>query len=140
LTRRFIFEVPAVALVIPQFLTGAVAVTVAAAATGALGGLRSLSEVEALLIVVAGVVATALPFGALLLLSEVATAAQASLVAYLVPLLGVIGSVWFLREPLTLALVVGGALILAGVVLAERAERRSPLLTSKSERAPTGSR
>ncbi|HUO46388.1 MAG TPA: DMT family transporter [Acidimicrobiia bacterium] len=127
LTRRFILVVPASRLLVPQFVGAGIVVLVTALAFGGLSGLADLSSREAWLIVLSGTVATALPFVTLLMLAEIATAAKTSLVAYLVPLIGVTGSVTLLREALTPGLVIGGVLILTGVVLAERAERRQPL-------------
>jgi drug/metabolite transporter (DMT)-like permease len=75
-----------------------------------------------------GTAATTLPFGALLWLSELTTAARVALIAYVVPLVGVAGGVLILSEPLGWRLVSGGALILAGVVLADRSERRAHAL------------
>jgi len=124
LSRRFALGIPAVRLVVPQFVgAGAIAV-VAALPTGGLVGLGELNAAQWALLMMSGAVATALPFGAILWLSELASAAKTSLVAYLVPLIGVTGSVTLLGEPLTPGLVIGGALILLGVVIAERAERR----------------
>jgi drug/metabolite transporter (DMT)-like permease len=77
------------------------------------------------LIVLLGTACTTLPFGALLWLSQLTTAARVALMAYLVPLVGVAGGVLILGEPLGWRLLGGGALILAGVVLADRSERRA---------------
>jgi drug/metabolite transporter (DMT)-like permease len=123
LTRRFAMAMPATHLVVPQFIAAGGAALVIALPSQAMSGLAQMEGVDWALIFVSATVATALPFVALLLLSEVATAAKTSLVAYLVPLVGVTGSVLLLREPLTWGLLLGGLLILAGVVMAERAER-----------------
>ena len=80
------------------------------------------------LIAFLGTACTALPFGSLLWLSELTTAARVALMAYLVPLVGVTGGVVILDEPLGWRLVSGGALILAGVVLADRSERQAHAL------------
>ncbi|HKX74560.1 MAG TPA: DMT family transporter [Acidimicrobiia bacterium] len=124
LTRRFALGRPATQLVVPQFIAAGLVALAFALPSHALAGLAQMGVVDWILVLVSATVATALPFVALLLLSEIATAAKTSLVAYLVPLVGVTGSVLLLREPLTWGLVVGGALILFGVVIAERAERR----------------
>ncbi len=124
LSRRFAQLISPGRLVIPQFVgAGAVALLTALIADG-LAGLGRLDATQWWLLALSGTMATALPFVAILWLSEVATAAKTSLVAYLVPLIGVAGGVTLLHEPLTPGLVAGGALILLGVVVAERAERR----------------
>ncbi len=127
LSRRFALGTPAVQLVVPQFAGAGVIALAAAIPAGGLQGFADLTPTGWYLLMMSGAVATALPFWAILRLSELASAAKTSLVAYLVPLVGVTGSVVLLEEPLTSGLVIGGTLILVGVVIAERAERRRPL-------------
>jgi drug/metabolite transporter (DMT)-like permease len=129
LTRRFALGMPAVRLFVPQFVGAGVLALGLGLPSGAVTGLVALGPGPWLLILLSATLATAVPFVALLLLSEIATAAKTSLVAYLVPLVGVTGSVLLLDEPLTWALLIGGVMILAGVVIAERAERhRYPVI------------
>jgi drug/metabolite transporter (DMT)-like permease len=52
-------------------------------------------------------------------------AAQVAVYIYLNPLFAVLGSRWLLKEPLTLPLLAGGALILVGVALANRPRPRA---------------
>jgi len=127
LSRRFALGTPAVRLILPQFVGAGIIALATATPAGGLNGLGELGATEWGLLIMSGVVATAMPFGAILWLSELASAAKTSLVAYLVPLVGVTGSVVLLGERLTPASVIGGALILLGVVVAERAERRRSL-------------
>jgi drug/metabolite transporter (DMT)-like permease len=129
LTRRFALGMPAVRLFVPQFVGAGVLALGLGLPSGAVAGLGGLGTRAWLLIFLSATLATAVPFVALLLLSEIATAAKASLVAYLVPLVGVTGSVLLLGDALTWGLVMGGIMILAGVVIAERAERhRLPVM------------
>ena len=125
LTRRFALEMPAVALVVPQFVAGAAVILAAALLTGDISGIRDLDLGSWGLITLLGIVSTTVPFGALLWLSELTTASRVALMAYLVPLVGVAGGVLILGEPVGPRLMIGGALILAGVVLADRTERRA---------------
>ncbi len=132
LTRRFALVTPAAELVLPQFVAAASVVLVAALASGSIEGIGRMDLGSWGLIALLGIAATTLPFGALLWLSELTTAARVALMAYLVPLVGVAGGVLILDEPLGWRLVSGGALILAGVVLADRSERRAHALTRVS--------
>ncbi|MGH8928924.1 MAG: DMT family transporter [Acidimicrobiia bacterium] len=125
LTRRFALGTPAARLVLPQFVAAALAVTVTALATGSLAGVTRIDPGSWGLLITLGIVATTVAFGALLWLSEMATAARTALVAYLVPLVGVAGGVLILGDPVSGRLLLGGVLILAGVLAAERAERRA---------------
>ena len=125
LTRRFALRTPAAELVLPQFVAAAAVVLIAALASGSIEGIGRMDGGSFSLIVLLGTACTTLPFGALLWLSQLATAARVALMAYLVPLVGVAGGVLILGEPLGWRLLGGGALILAGVVLADRSERRA---------------
>ena len=130
LTRRFALRTPAAELVLPQFTTAAAVVLIAAIASGSIEGISRMDPGSWGLIALVGTASTALPFGALLWLSELTTAARVALMAYLVPLIGVAGGVLILDEPLGWRLVGGGALILGGVVLADRSERRAHALAT----------
>jgi drug/metabolite transporter (DMT)-like permease len=132
LTRRFALGTPAAELVLPQFVVAAAVVLVASLASGSVQGIGRMDLGSWGLIALLGTAATALPFGALLWLSELTTAARVALMAYLVPLVGVAGGVLILDEALGWRLVSGGALILAGVVLADRSERRAHTLSTVS--------
>lgn len=132
LTRRFALRTPAAELVLPQFMSAAAVVLIAAVASGSIEGIRRMDPGSWGLIALLGTAATTVPFGALLWLSESTTAVRVALMAYLVPLVGVAGGVLILDEPLGWRLVGGGALILAGVVLADRSERRVHALAPAS--------
>ena len=123
LTRRYALEVPAVKLIVPQFVAAAVVVLVVSLATGSIRGIGDLDAGSWGLSALLGVACTTLPFGALLWLSESITASRVALFGYLVPLVGVAGGVLILDEPLGLRFAIGGTLILGGVVIADRSER-----------------
>ncbi len=75
------------------------------------------------LIVYMATVSTVVPFVLYYRLLQDISATQVSLVGYLVPLVAVVGGIVLLGERLQGGMVLGGALILLGVVLADRAER-----------------
>lgn len=123
LNRRFALEIPATSLVVPQFVASALLVAIMGvpAGGGSLGGLTGAHWIG---IVVFALVSTALPFFALLKAGELASAAKASLIGYIVPLLASGLSIVFLGDPLSTAFVAGAALIVSGVYLADRSDRR----------------
>ncbi|MFQ5948206.1 MAG: DMT family transporter [Acidimicrobiia bacterium] len=69
---------------------------------------------------------TFLPFTLFYWMLQRTSATQASLVGYVVPLVAVLGGVILLGERIGPGIAVGGALILVGVVLTDRAETRRP--------------
>jgi drug/metabolite transporter (DMT)-like permease len=133
LTRRFALKVPASELVLPQFVAATGVVLAAALASGSIEGIGRMDRGSFGLIVLLGTACTTVPFGALLWLSQSTTAARVALMAYLVPLVGVTGGILILGEPLGWRLLGGGALILAGVMLADRTERRAHALARLSK-------
>ena len=133
LTRRFALKVPASELVLPQFVAATGVVLAAALASGSIEGIGRMDRGSFGLIVLLGTACTTVPFGALLWLSQSTTAARVALMAYLVPLVGVTGGILILGEPLGWRLLGGGALILAGVMLADRSERRAHALARLSK-------
>ncbi len=68
-----------------------------------------------------GVVGSYLGFRSMMLANERGTTGQVSMIAYLIPLFGVIGGIIFFAETLTPWIVLGGGLILTGVSLGGRA-------------------
>jgi drug/metabolite transporter (DMT)-like permease len=123
LTRRYAERHRVSDLALPQFLAGAVtAIVVAVFAGELLAGWGFGSDGWAALLYLA-TVSTVLPFIAFLGASRLASATTASLIGYVVPVIGVIGGVLILGETVTLSLVAGGVLILAGVLIVERSER-----------------
>ena len=76
------------------------------------------------LIVEMALFATAMPFFIIYWLYERISATNASLVGYMVPFIVLIGGVLILDEQIQTGIILGGALVLAGIVLAERDSRR----------------
>lgn len=68
-----------------------------------------------------GLVASYGGFRALMLANERGTTGQVAMVAYLIPLVGVTGGIIFFDESLSLWIIMGGALILAGIAVGGRA-------------------
>ncbi|MEA2000546.1 MAG: DMT family transporter [Actinomycetota bacterium] len=75
------------------------------------------------------VIGSIIPFLLFFWLLQQVSSTKASLVGYVVPLVALVSGMVLLDEKLQVGLVVGGGLILAGVVLTDRAERRIPVPT-----------
>lgn len=127
LNRRFAMQTPAMSLVLAQFLAASLAVALIGIPLGG-AELSGLAADQWARLALLSTVGTALPFFALLKASEIASAAKASLVGYIVPLLAAAISIAALGDPVSLPFLIGGGLILAGVVTADQAERRIPSL------------
>ena len=76
------------------------------------------------LIVYMTVIGSVVPFLLFFWLMQQVSATKASLVGYVVPLISLVAGIVLIDEKLQLGIAVGGLLILAGVVLVDRAERR----------------
>ncbi len=79
-------------------------------------------------------VGTFLPFALFYWVLRRVTSTQASLVAYVVPLIAVVSGVLIRDELLTSGIVLGGLLILAGVVVTDRLE----LISARAGSPPVG--
>jgi drug/metabolite transporter (DMT)-like permease len=77
------------------------------------------------LIAVMAVAATFMPFLIYFWLLERISATEASLIGYLVPLIALVGGLVLLDEQLQFGIMVGGALVFAGLLLADRQSRRA---------------
>ena len=77
-----------------------------------------------LLIIYMTVVGSVLPFLIFFWLLRRVSATKASLVGYIIPVVALVAGIVLLDEKLQVGIGVGGVLILAGVVLTDRAERR----------------
>ena len=71
-----------------------------------------------------GVISTFTPFVLFFWMLQRVTATQVSLAGYIVPIIALIGGAVLLDEVITLAIGGGGLLVLAGVIITERAEWR----------------
>lgn len=87
------------------------------------GAPTDVSGIGWALIVFMAIFSTFMPFVIYYWLLQRVSATTTSLVGYLVPLFGLVGGIVILGEELQPGMVAGGALVLVGVVLADRASR-----------------
>lgn len=125
LSRRYALDTPAVGMIVPQFVVATGVVLVLDIPAGGYAGLASLTGIQWMGLLWLGLISTAIPFFAFFRAVEIAPAAKAALIGYLIPLVGVVGGLAILGEPVSLGLLLGGPLILAGVVAAERSGSRA---------------
>lgn len=125
LSRRFALEVPPEDLVLPQFTvnTALLLTVVPVLAEVDLTGISGESWV---LLAAIGVVGTTVPFASFLIAAGINPAYRLGLTGYTVPVVAVGLAVIFLGERLTVPVVGGAALIIAGVIIAERATDHVP--------------
>jgi len=125
LSRRFALQLSSDDLVLPQFTVNTVVVA------GVLPifvdfDIASVDGVSWWLIAGIGVLGTTLAFGSFLIAAGLNPASRLALVSYAIPVLSVALAVVFLGESLTPAIVGGAALIMTGVILAERSTTHVP--------------
>lgn len=119
LSRRYALEVPSNDLVLPQFSVNTFLVVVVLPLIVDVD-LSTVDTTSWWLIAAIGVFGTTLSFGSFLIAAGFNPASRLALISYAIPPLSVILAVVFLGESLTPAIILGAALILTGVVLAER--------------------
>jgi drug/metabolite transporter (DMT)-like permease len=105
-----------------QFVIGTLVIGTAMLALEGLPGM--ISTWALLLILYMSVVGSVLPFLLFFWLLGQVSATKASLVGYVIPLVALVAGIVLLDERLQVGIGVGGLLIIAGVVLTDRAERR----------------
>ena len=105
-----------------QFTIGAVLLTVLTAIVE--GWPSEITAFGWLLVVYLALVGSVTPFLAYYWVLKHVTVTRAQIIAYLVPLVALSSGIVLLDEQLELGIAVGGALILAGVVITGAAERR----------------
>jgi len=120
LSRRFAIHTPARRMVVPQFVAAALTLVVVGVPAGAWSALDGLPGDVWGWAIVTGLFGTITPFYSFLQVVERAETARASLIGYMVPVASAVSAVIFLGDPVTASLIVGGIVILAGVVLADR--------------------
>lgn len=125
LSRRFATEVPADDLVLPQFTVNT-AFVLAITPFMARTELAAITTDSWLLIAGIGALGTTLAFASFLVAAGVNPASRLALTGYSVPVVAVGLAVVFLGETLTPAIFGGAVLIIAGVILAERATDHVP--------------
>lgn len=120
LTRRFAMEVRSEDLVVPQLASSALVLFIAVPLFIGFD-FGPLDGTNIALMATLGTVGTALPFAAFVIAASVNRASRLALTGYSVPVLAVALAVIFLGERLTLSVVGGAVLIMAGVILTEKA-------------------
>lgn len=127
LTRRYALEVDKDELVLPQFVVGTAILFVAIPPLFGMD-FAALDPVNLSVIAIIGTIGTTVPFIAFIVAAAVNPAWRLGITGYAVPALAVLGAVIFLGEPFTLTMAAGATLIIGGVILADRANRRGPVL------------
>ena len=125
LSRRFALEMPADHLVLPQFTVNTVLMAGVAPFFVPID-LAAIDTPSWLMIGIIGAVGTTFAFAMFLIGAGMNPASRLALTGYSVPVLAVALAVLFLGEELTLPIIGGAALIIAGVVLAERSTNHVP--------------
>ena len=122
-TRRFAVRYQNRSLIVVQFLTSAVLLSVISIPFDGYSGYLTIDAASLWLIIYMAAVPTVISFAAFMWASRIATAARAALIGYAVPVLGAMGGVVFLSEPVTLQLMVGVVAVGVGVVFSDRPDR-----------------
>jgi drug/metabolite transporter (DMT)-like permease len=125
LSRRYALEVPSNDLVLPQFSVNTVLVAVALPLVVGFDT-TTLDPTSWWMIAGVGVLGTTLAFGSFLVAAGINPTTRLALISYAIPVLSVVLAVLFLNETLTLAMLGGAALIIVGVILAERTSNHVP--------------
>lgn len=117
--KRVLDRLDPVGLALPQFAVGATLLVLLIPFTDGLPG--DFTAVGWALIIAAGLFSTALPFLAFYEAMKLVTATQAALTGYVIPIVAIVLGALLLDEKITWAILAGGAFILVGVVLTDRA-------------------
>lgn len=125
LSRRFALQVPAEDLVLPQFTVNTALLLIV---------IPLITEIEIegigadswLLLAAIGTIGTTVPFASFLIAAGINPAYRLGLTGYAVPVVAVALAVIFLGEQLSIPIVVGAVLIVAGVIIAERTTGHVP--------------
>lgn len=125
LSRRFALEVPSESLVLPQFTVNTVVLLVVTPLLFEID-VGSVDATGWLLVLGIGTFGTTLAFASFLVAAGMNPASRLALTGYTVPVVAVVFAVIFLGEAITIPIVIGAALILAGVVLADRSTSHVP--------------
>ena len=117
--KRVLVTLDPARLALPQFVVGTALLIIPIPFTDGLP--KDFTGFGWLLVVAAGVLSTAIPFIVFYEAMRHVTATQAALTGYLIPIVAIVLGGVLLDERITAALIAGGALILIGVILADRA-------------------
>jgi drug/metabolite transporter (DMT)-like permease len=130
LSRKYAPRHRTTRLAVPMFVSGS-AVAIAAGLVTSDVEFSGVTATSWVTLVALGLGSTFLPFFATLFASRHTTAARVALTGYLAPVVGVVAGVVLLDEVLTVPIVVGATLALAGIVMVGRGRRaRRPAATA----------
>ncbi len=116
-----------------QLIMGFIWLAPFALITGATANLSTVPAESIQAVTVLGILGTGIAYLIYYLLIQHAKASQMSLVTYLLPITALVYGAWLLSEPVTVYALVGFGLIVAGIVLVNRAnQRRSKVLPIKT--------
>jgi drug/metabolite transporter (DMT)-like permease len=119
LSRKYAPRHQTTELAVPMFLGGSIVAIVLGVALSDID-FSGVSGTSWIALVALGLGSTFLPFFATLFASRHASAARVALTGYVAPVIGVIAGVVLLGEVLTVPIIIGAALALAGVVIVGR--------------------
>lgn len=125
LSRRFALEVSSNDLVLPQFSVNTVVVSLLLPLFFDFE-IATVNAADWWMIAGIGALGTTLAFGSFLVAAGLNPASRLAMVGYTIPVLSVILAVIFLGETVTPSVMGGAALILTGVVMADRATSHVP--------------
>jgi drug/metabolite transporter (DMT)-like permease len=109
-----------------QLVMGLVWLLPLALVTGAMSNLSTIPGESILAVSILGLLGTGIAYLIYYLLIQRTKASQMSLVTYLLPITALIYGAWFLKEPISIYSLAGFTLIVAGIVLVNRANQAKP--------------
>lgn len=124
LTRRYAVRHRNSPLIVSQYLTSAVILSLLSIPFDGYQGYLTIDATGLWLIIYMGTVPTAVSFAAFMWASRITTAARAALTGYVSPLLGATLGVLLLSEPVTIQLMVGIVAVALGIVVSDRPDRQ----------------
>jgi drug/metabolite transporter (DMT)-like permease len=124
LTRRYAVRHRNSPLIVSQYLTSAVILSLLSVPFDGYEGYVTINPTGLWLIIYLGAVPTAVSFAAFMWASRITTAARAALTGYVSPLLGATLGVVLLSEPVTIQLIVGIVAVAIGIVVSDRPDRQ----------------
>ncbi len=125
LSRRYALKTDANQLVLPQFTVNTL-VIIAIVIVAFDFDIQAVDGPSWLMLVLVGALGTTVAFGSFLIGAGMNPASRLALTGYSVPVVALGLAVLFLGETLTWSIVVGAVMILAGVVMAEKATKHVP--------------
>ncbi len=130
-TRRYAVRYRNGPLIVSQFLVSATLLSLISIPFGGYGGYLTIDTASLWLIIYLAAVPTVVSFAAFMWASRIASAARAALTGYAVPVLGALGGVLLLSEPVTFQLLAGTLAVGVGIVLSDMPDRRNDRLAAR---------